>query len=151
MARSYAELGAINHLGAAQLPSKAAVAAITEDLLHLLFPGFYDGDHLEGRELGPAITELLGSLEKALEKQGRSVSVVSCHTVKPLDRPGELVGHTYKVRWPDLDHAFYITINDIDDAGRRRPFEIFINAKNMEHYAWTVALTRMIKIGRAHV
>ena len=69
MARSYAELGAINHLGAAQLPSKAAVASITQDLLHLLFPGFYDNDHLEGRELGPAITELLGSLEKALEKE----------------------------------------------------------------------------------
>jgi len=69
LVRSYAELGAINHLGAAQLPSKAAVAAITEDLLHLLFPGFYDGDHLEGRELGPAITELLGSVEKALEKE----------------------------------------------------------------------------------
>ena len=69
MVRSYAELGAINHLGAAQLPSKAAVAAITEDLLHLLFPGFYDGDHLEGRELGPAITDLLGSVEKALEKE----------------------------------------------------------------------------------
>ena len=63
---------------------------------------------------------------------------------KPLDRPGELSGRTYKVRWPDLDHAFYITINDIDDGGRRRPFEIFINSKNMEHYAWTVALTRMI-------
>ena len=69
MARSYAELGAINHLGAPQLPSKAAVASITADLLHLLFPGFYDGDYLEGRELGPAITELLGSLEKALEKE----------------------------------------------------------------------------------
>ena len=67
--RSYAELGAINHLGAAQLPSKAAVSSITEDLLHLLFPGFYDGDHLEGRELGPAITELLGGVEKALEKE----------------------------------------------------------------------------------
>src|SRR5258705_11200041 len=61
-----------------------------------------------------------------------------------LDRPGELPGHTYKVRWPDLDHAFYITINDIEQDGRRRPFEIFINSKNMEHYAWTVALTRMI-------
>jgi ribonucleoside-diphosphate reductase alpha chain len=48
------------------------------------------------------------------------------------------------VRWPDLDHAFYITINDIEQDGRRRPFEIFINSKNMEHYAWTVALTRMI-------
>jgi len=74
MIRSYAELAAINHLGGAQLPSKAAVAAITEDLLHLLFPGFYDGDHLEGKELGPAITDLLGSLEKALIREiGKSL------------------------------------------------------------------------------
>ncbi len=64
---------------------------------------------------------------------------------QPLDRPGELPGKTYKVRWPESDHALYITINDIiDDQGRRRPFEIFINSKNTEHYAWTVALTRMI-------
>jgi ribonucleoside-diphosphate reductase alpha chain len=66
------------------------------------------------------------------------------YMTRPLDRPGELTGRTYKVRWPDLDHAFYITINDIDEGGRSRPFEIFINSKNMEHYAWTVALTRMI-------
>ncbi|NCZ95782.1 serine acetyltransferase [bacterium] len=69
MVRSYAELAAINHLGGAQLPSKAAVSAITEDLLHLLFPGFYDGGDLEGKELGPAITELLGSVEKALTRE----------------------------------------------------------------------------------
>jgi ribonucleoside-diphosphate reductase alpha chain len=66
------------------------------------------------------------------------------YMTRPLDRPGDLPGHTYKVRWPDLDHAFYITINDIEEGGRKRPFEIFINSKNMEHYAWTVALTRMI-------
>ena len=53
-------------------------------------------------------------------------------------------GQTYKVRWPDSEHALYITLNDIIQDGRRRPFEIFINSKNMEHYAWTVALTRMI-------
>ena len=69
MVRSYAELAAINHLGGAQLPSKAAVAAITQDLLHLLFPGFYDGDDLEGKELGPAITGLLGIVEKALIRE----------------------------------------------------------------------------------
>jgi serine O-acetyltransferase len=69
LVRSYAELAAINHLGGTQLPSKAAVAAITEDLLHLLFPGFYEGDRLEGKELGPAITDLLGSLEKSLERE----------------------------------------------------------------------------------
>ena len=63
---------------------------------------------------------------------------------QPLDRPGALPGATYKVRWPESDHAIYITVNDIVHDGRRRPFEVFINSKNMEHYAWTVALTRMI-------
>ncbi|MFD3191862.1 adenosylcobalamin-dependent ribonucleoside-diphosphate reductase [Sedimentitalea sp. HM32M-2] len=62
----------------------------------------------------------------------------------PLDRPSELEGSTYKVKWPDSEHALYITINDIVINGRRRPFEVFINSKNMEHFAWTVALTRMI-------
>ena len=66
------------------------------------------------------------------------------HLTQPLDRPEALPGATYKVRWPDSDHAMYITINDIIQDGRRRPFEVFINSKNMEHYAWTVALTRMI-------
>ena len=63
---------------------------------------------------------------------------------KPLDRPPALEGQTYKLKWPESSHAIYITINDIVVAGRRRPFEVFINSKNMEHYAWTVALTRMI-------
>jgi ribonucleoside-diphosphate reductase alpha chain len=66
------------------------------------------------------------------------------YMTRPLDRPEALPGSTYKVRWPESDHAIYITINDIIESGRRRPFEIFINSKNMEHYAWTVALTRMI-------
>ena len=48
------------------------------------------------------------------------------------------------MRWPGSDHAIYITINDIERDGRRVPFEVFINSKNMGHYAWTVALTRMI-------
>ncbi|WP_109468453.1 adenosylcobalamin-dependent ribonucleoside-diphosphate reductase [Albibacillus kandeliae] len=62
----------------------------------------------------------------------------------PLDRPQALEGNTYKLKWPDSEHAIYLTINDIVINGRRRPFEIFINSKNMEHFAWTVALTRMI-------
>jgi ribonucleoside-diphosphate reductase alpha chain len=66
------------------------------------------------------------------------------YMTQPLERPGELPGTTYKVRWPESDHAIYITINDIVQDGRRRPFEIFINSKNMEHYAWTLGLTRMI-------
>jgi ribonucleoside-diphosphate reductase alpha chain len=62
----------------------------------------------------------------------------------PLDRPTELEGATYKLKWPDSNHAIYVTVNDIVLNGHRRPFEVFINSKNMEHYAWTVALTRMI-------
>jgi ribonucleoside-diphosphate reductase alpha chain len=63
---------------------------------------------------------------------------------EPLNRPQTLEGQTYKLKWPDSEHAIYITINDIIIAGHRRPFEVFINSKNMEHFAWTVALTRMI-------
>jgi ribonucleoside-diphosphate reductase alpha chain len=63
---------------------------------------------------------------------------------KPRERDAVLAGYTYKLKWPASDHAIYVTLNDIEVAGRRRPFEIFINTRNLEHYAWTVALTRMI-------
>ncbi|MEC9346379.1 MAG: adenosylcobalamin-dependent ribonucleoside-diphosphate reductase [Pseudomonadota bacterium] len=66
------------------------------------------------------------------------------YMTKPLDRPEVLPGQTYKLKWPESDHAIYITLNDVIQDGRRRPFEIFINSKNVEHFAWTVALTRMI-------
>src|SRR5579883_3011846 len=66
------------------------------------------------------------------------------YMTQPLSRPEALPGRAYKLRWPESEHALYITLNDIVQDGRRRPFEVFINSKNMEHYAWTVALTRMI-------
>ena len=66
------------------------------------------------------------------------------YMTQPLARPEVLPGATYKLVWPESDHAIYITLNDIVQDGRRRPFEVFINSKNMEHFAWTVALTRMI-------
>ncbi len=72
---------------------------------------------------------------------GRGDVVYMAH---PLERDEVLAGSTYKLKWPDSDHAIYVTINDIVQDGRRRPFEIFINSKNLEHYSWTVALTRMI-------
>ena len=79
--------------------------------------------------------------EKAPEAdQGADVIYMS----EPLDRPQELEGSTYKLKWPDSEHAIYLTVNDIVINGHRRPFEVFINSKNMEHFAWTVALTRMI-------
>ncbi|GGE00327.1 ribonucleoside-diphosphate reductase, adenosylcobalamin-dependent [Tsuneonella deserti] len=59
-------------------------------------------------------------------------------------RSEDLQGRTYKLKWPDSAHAVYVTINDVETPAGRRPFEIFINSKNMEHYAWTVGVTRMI-------
>ncbi len=66
-----------------------------------------------------------------------------------LERDDVLEGSTYKIKTPMSEHAMYITINDIvvtDPAGgtHHRPFEIFINSKNMEHFMWIVALTRVI-------
>ncbi|KCV82939.1 ribonucleoside-diphosphate reductase [Actibacterium atlanticum] len=79
--------------------------------------------------------------EKAPEvDSGADVVYIS----EPLDRPQALEGNTYKLKWPDSEHAIYITVNDVVINGHRRPFEVFINSKNMEHFAWTVALTRMI-------
>jgi len=66
------------------------------------------------------------------------------YMAEPLDRPQTLEGNTYKLKWPDSEHAIYVTVNDVIVNGHRRPFEVFINSKNMEHFAWTVALTRMI-------
>ncbi len=79
---------------------------------------------------------------KEAPEQVRGGEVV--YLSEPLDRPAALDGQTYKVKWPGSEHALYITINDVVIAGHRRPFEVFINSKNMEHFAWTVALTRMI-------
>jgi ribonucleoside-diphosphate reductase alpha chain len=91
------------------------------------------------------------------EKKADAPEVVTCsdeepqqphgdviYMSEPLDRPKALEGATYKLKWPDSEHAIYLTINDIIVGGHRRPFEVFINSKNMEHFAWTVALTRMI-------
>jgi len=73
--------------------------------------------------------------------------VVRMH--EKLERPEMLLGSTYKVKTPISDHAMYVTINDIilnadTDFEQRRPFEIFINSKNLDHYQWIVALTRIM-------
>jgi len=67
----------------------------------------------------------------------------------PLNRPDRITGSTYKVKTPVTEHAFYITINDVlmnegTEQEHRRPFEIFVNSKNMEHFQWIVALTRVM-------
>jgi ribonucleoside-diphosphate reductase alpha chain len=82
------------------------------------------------------------SLVKPLADDPAARGVV--YMTKPLERDTSLEGITYKIKWPASAHALYVTINDIVRDGRRRPFEVFINTKNLEHYAWTVALTRMI-------
>jgi len=87
----------------------------------------------------PGTGSVTGSVTGAGAAAGEVV-----YMTQPLDRPGSLPGRTYKLKWPESDHALYVTINDIEQDGRRRPFEVFINSKNMEHFAWTVALTRMI-------
>lgn len=78
---------------------------------------------------------------------GNRAEVIRMH--EKLERPEMLVGSTYKVKTPVTDHAMYVTINDIvlnegTEHEKRRPFEIFINSKNLDHYQWIVALTRII-------
>lgn len=62
----------------------------------------------------------------------------------PLSRPPVLHGTTYKIKTPVTPNALYVTINDIDENGSRRPYEIFINTKNLQHFGWIVAMTRLI-------
>ncbi|RME33243.1 MAG: NrdJb [Gammaproteobacteria bacterium] len=74
-------------------------------------------------------------------------NVVQMH--ERLERPEMLLGSTYKIRTPLSEHALYVTINDIvlnpgTEHELRRPFEIFINSKNMDHFQWIVALTRIV-------
>jgi hypothetical protein len=81
------------------------------------------------------------------EDRRKGDNVVQMH--ERLERPEMLLGSTYKIKTPFSDHALYVTINDIIlNAGTenelRRPFEIFINSKNMDHFQWIVALTRII-------
>ena len=78
---------------------------------------------------------------------GLPTNVVQMH--EKVERPEMLVGSTYKIKTPLSDHALYVTINDIvlnpqTPYEKRRPFEIFINSKNMDHFQWIVALTRII-------
>lgn len=71
------------------------------------------------------------------------------HMHEKLERPEILIGSTYKIKTPLTEHALYVTINDIvlnpgTPHEKRRPFEIFINSKSMDHFQWIVALTRII-------
>ena len=94
-----------------------------------------------------AVTGSVLSVSEAREEKPEEMPRAEGEVIymsEPLDRPEALEGQTYKLKWPGSEHAIYLTINDIIVGGKRRPFEVFINSKNMEHFAWTVALTRMI-------
>ena len=83
----------------------------------------------------------------AHSRDGRTAKVIRMH--EEIQRPEVLIGSTYKIKTPVSDHAMYVTINDIvlnegTEYEQRRPFEIFINSKNLDHFQWIVALTRII-------
>jgi hypothetical protein len=81
------------------------------------------------------------------DRSGRLAKVIRMH--ESVERPEVLIGSTFKIKTPVSDHAMYVTINDIvlnegTEYEQRRPFEIFINSKNLDHFQWIVALTRII-------
>ena len=83
----------------------------------------------------------------ATEKEPVKAEIIQMH--EKLERPEMLLGSTYKIKTPQSEHALYITINDVllnqgTEHEMRRPYEIFINSKNMDHFQWIVALTRII-------
>ena len=80
-------------------------------------------------------------------KDGRMAKII--RLTEEVQRPEMLIGSTYKIKTPVSDHAMYVTINDIvlnegSEHEQRRPFEVFINSKNLDHFQWIVALTRII-------
>ncbi len=101
-----------------------------------------------GYRVAGAETRAEGKAEKpAVREVSADGKVVRMH--EKLERPEMLQGSTYKVKTPVSDHAMYVTINDIilnpgTEHEQRRPFEIFINSKNLDHYQWIVALTRLM-------
>lgn len=115
--------------------------AITGAVLSREAPPVEDAARDEAGKSGVAMLQK-PSGGKSLSEDPETPGVV--YMTKPLERDAALEGVTYKIKWPASAHALYVTINDIVRDGRRRPFEVFINTKNLEHYAWTVALTRMI-------
>ena len=93
------------------------------------------------------IEEIDIAAAKSAEAKKPKAEVIRMH--ERLERPDILVGSTYKVKTPVSDHAMYITINDLvlnqgTEYEQHRPFEVFINSKNLDHYQWIVALTRII-------
>ncbi len=92
-------------------------------------------------------TPAAAAAKDARAAEPKQAEVIQMH--ESVERPETLVGSTFKIKSPLFEHALYVTINDIVlNAGtkyeQRRPFEIFINSKNMDHFQWIVALTRLM-------
>ena len=107
--------------------------------------------NIAGYEVVKPEEELAALVVAAEEKEARSSAKVIRMTEKVMRPEGmeSLEGSTYKIKTPLDDHAMYVTINDIilnsgTEYEQRRPFEIFINSKNMDHFQWIVALTRLM-------
>jgi len=95
------------------------------------------------------ITQTITAVKVKDKKEPSTASPAAVNLNESTKRPEMLIGSTYKIKPPVSDHALYITINDIllnqgSEQEIRRPFEIFVNSKNMEFYSWIVALTRVI-------
>lgn len=93
------------------------------------------------------VVKLEPAVEMTKDKHGHASKVV--RMTEEVQRPEFLIGATYKIKTPVSDHAMYVTINDIvlnegTPYEQRRPFEVFINSKNLDHFQWIVALTRII-------
>jgi hypothetical protein len=104
------------------------------------------GYQVLGNETKPA-PETQTAAPQAAAPEVSEFKVIQMH--EKLERPEILIGATYKIRSPLIEHAMYVTINDIvlnesTEFEMRRPFEIFINSKNMDHFQWIVALTRIM-------
>jgi len=94
-----------------------------------------------------SITDTATSEKVSSGKEPAKAEIIQMH--EKLERPEMLLGSTYKIKTPQSEHALYITINDVllnqgTEHEMRRPYEIFINSKNMDHFQWIVALTRII-------
>ena len=115
--------------------------------------GYSVGDNADDKKDAATDTpvqasQLAGTATAAPVEEDKAASnVIQMH--EKVERPEVLVGSTYKIKTPLSDHALYVTINDIilnqgTEHELRRPFEIFINSKNMDHFQWIVALTRIM-------
>lgn len=102
---------------------------------------------IEQKIVSYSVKSAISAPDTEVDTSRQKAEVIQMH--ERLERPDMLVGSTYKIKTPLSEHSLYVTINDVilnegTEHEIRRPFEVFINSKNMEHFQWIVALTRII-------